>query len=80
MVGQPRLDRLSGAVGQEIEWPSGLQVEENRAVGVCASEGKVITAQPSDLGEGSVFEAAQVAQQGWRFAVHSQAGSQAFTH
>ncbi len=62
MTGQPRLDRLSGAVGQEIKWPSRLQVAENRSLGVCPSEGKIINAQPSDLGEGSVFDGAQVAR------------------
>src|SRR5207249_1548017 len=80
MTGKPGLNCLSGTIRQEIEWPPCFQVDEDRSIGVSPSQRKVINAQLSDLGRRSIFDRAQVAQQSWRFDLHSESGSQALTH
>src|SRR5215469_5779117 len=62
MVFEPGEHGRTGAVRQQVEWPVGLEVDQDRSILVCTSHGKVIDAQHRHIRSGRVFDGPQIAR------------------
>src|SRR5512135_3014502 len=80
MLLEPRENCLSGAIGQEVEWPVRLEVDKNGSIAVPTSEREVIDPQHAHGSIGRRRDRSQVAQQGWCLHLHPQSWSQPFAH
>jgi len=50
MAFEPGKNSLSGAIGQEIDWPARLEVDQNGSIAVPTPHGEIISSQHADRG------------------------------